>query len=345
MAVIRRDILRDELSLKQFTEGINLLKRDFSAGVTTQTLGFSGHPIPVSAYDQFVIWHSVAMATPTPPDPELNPRGRNAAHSGPVFLPWHRFMLLLLEGHLQRVLDDPTFGLPYWDWAADGDHDTADQLQSALWKDTAIGGTGTPVVDGPFGFDEQHPERSFRVLFSEDVVSGQLSALLQGRGLFRQLGQTPGYSELPTTAHVRHVLANEGTYDEADWNDRSGGFRNMLEGWRSLEPPVRRVELHNRVHVWVGGDMGPATSPNDPVFFLNHCNVDRIWEAWMLEHGRSYLPDDTVADAPIGHRPNDEIRSLVTTVTTTPAAMLDLSSLYTYDTLPQGSGGVRIPVS
>ena len=35
--------------------------------------------------------------------------------------------------------------------------------------------------------------------------------------------------------------------------------------------------MHNLVHRWVGGSMGPGTSPNDPVFFLHHCNVDRIW--------------------------------------------------------------------
>lgn len=25
------------------------------------------------------------------------------------------------------------------------------------------------------------------------------------------------------------------------------------------------------------GDMGPATSPNEPLFFLHHANVDRVW--------------------------------------------------------------------
>jgi tyrosinase len=57
-------------------------------------------------------------------DGDLTPPGqgdRNAAHRGPVFLPWHRFMLILLELQLQRVLSDPDFGLPYWDWAADGE--------------------------------------------------------------------------------------------------------------------------------------------------------------------------------------------------------------------------------
>lgn len=28
--------------------------------------------------------------------------------------------------------------------------------------------------------------------------------------------------------------------------------------------------------------MGPMTSPNDPVFFVHHCNVDRIWYNWQV---------------------------------------------------------------
>jgi tyrosinase len=334
MAIMRRNILTDEVPLKKFCEGVNLLKEDFSAGVTTQTLGLDGAARPVSAYDQFVIWHYVAMNTLTPND-DTNTRDRNSAHRGSIFLPWHRFMLLLLEQHLQRVLGDKTFGLPYWDWAADGDHQPVEeQPRLALWKDSGIGGTGTPVKDGPFGFDEGHPERSFRVFFFEDLISGELAVPLSGgRGLVRQLGAARIARDLPTTVQVSQVLQTQTTYDEPEWNVDSGGFRNVLEGWRPFATG-RAAELHNRVHVWIGGDMGPGTSPNDPAFYLNHCNVDRIWEAWMVKHGRSYLPADTTAGAPVGHRLNDKIISLITTMTTTPAEMLDVGNLYSYDVLP-----------
>lgn len=38
--------------------------------------------------------------------------------------------------------------------------------------------------------------------------------------------------------------------------------------------------------------MGDATSPNDPVFFLHHCYIDRLWEKWRKQHPTSapYLP-------------------------------------------------------
>jgi tyrosinase len=53
--------------------------------------------MPVSTYDLFVWWHHRAMDTFTPP----TQGDRNAAHRGPVFLPWHRLMLVLLELQLQ----------------------------------------------------------------------------------------------------------------------------------------------------------------------------------------------------------------------------------------------------
>jgi tyrosinase len=40
------------------------------------------------------------------------------------------------------------------------------------------------------------------------------------------------------------------------------------------------------VHVWVGGTMGfIATAPADPVFWMHHCNIDRLW--WDWQQGRT----------------------------------------------------------
>lgn len=38
------------------------------------------------------------------------------AHEGPAFLTWHRGYLLYVETEIQKMLNDPTFALPYWDW-------------------------------------------------------------------------------------------------------------------------------------------------------------------------------------------------------------------------------------
>ncbi len=38
--------------------------------------------------------------------------------------------------------------------------------------------------------------------------------------------------------------------------------------------------IHGGVHVWVGGIMSTFLSPADPVFWLHHANLDRLWWNW-----------------------------------------------------------------
>lgn len=318
MSVTRRNILQDSAVLRNYCDGVKKLKNEFT-GPTTRDLNIPGPAQPVSTYDLIVVWHVIAMMTPTPsPTP---PEGRNAAHRGPVFLPWHRFMLRQLELNLQRVLGDQNFGLPYWDWAADGEKQPEDQINSPLFKPEALGGSGVPITTGPFVFDPGDSS-SFRVRIDTDS-NGDLEQT--NRGLERELGQD--IATLPNKADVAGALQVT-PYDQTPWTASSAGFRNQVEGWVGADGPG----LHNRVHVWIGGDMSPASSPNDPVFFLNHCNVDRIWEAWMQQHGRAYLPAQTAPGSLKGHRLNDQLWSLISP-STTPAAVLDVSADYVYDSL------------
>src|SRR5262245_39493436 len=184
MAVVRRNILTNATARDAYIRGVKRLKQEFLQ---------PGQP---SSYDLFVVWHHRTMMRMTPPG---NPAGRNAAHRGPVFLPWHRHMLIALEQQLQRVLNDPAFGLPYWDWAADGDRPAAQQLQSPLWGPACMGGSGDPVATGPFAFNAGVPQ-SWRVRV-ETTSSGGLRAV--NRGLQRALAGD--VTTLPTGSQVRSV--------------------------------------------------------------------------------------------------------------------------------------------
>jgi len=43
--------------------------------------------------------------------------------------------------------------------------------------------------------------------------------------------------------------------------------------------------VHGAVHVWVGGTMGfIATAPADPIFWMHHANIDRLWWEWQQGH-------------------------------------------------------------
>jgi tyrosinase len=67
---------------------------------------------------------------------------------------------------------------------------------------------------------------------------------------------------LPSVAQINSLDANTNlSYTQ---------FTSLLEGY------------HNTVHGWVGGTMNDITvSPADPVFWMHHTEIDRIWAAWQ----------------------------------------------------------------
>lgn len=298
---MRPNILTSSSARQRYVQGVLLLKAQFT-GVTTTMLGIAGPSRPVSTWDRFVAWHHAAMGF---------------AHSGPLFLPWHRLMLRTLEQLLQQALRDVNFGLPYWDWAADGQRTRAQQLGSALWANNCMGSAAV----GPGAFTLS----AFPIRLAANAQN-QLVQVNRALRRDRGVGVTGLLNpSLPNRVATAAALATT-PYDSPPWNQGSLGFRNRVEGW------IPSNDLHNRVHVWVGGDMLPSASPNDPVFYLNHCNVDRIWEAWMQRNGRSYRPTNTTANAPVGHRLNDPMASPFGG-SITPAQVLNMLSVYTYDSL------------
>jgi tyrosinase len=55
---------------------------------------------------------------------------------------------------------------------------------------------------------------------------------------------------------------------------------------------------HNFVHVDIGGLMqSPSTAGRDPIFWLHHSNIDRLWEVWLSLPGSLRLTDPGGASA------------------------------------------------
>jgi hypothetical protein len=122
----------------------------------------------------------------------------------------------------------------------------------------------------------------------------------QGPELRRRIGAT---SSLPSPADIDNLLRI---------NDYAQ-FRAALEN------------IHNNVHSWIGGSMGGGTSPNDPIFFLNHTNVDRLWAQWQSLHPQVPQYPFNNANQPMN------MENMLPTVT--PNQVLNNSALgYTYDT-------------
>jgi tyrosinase len=216
-------------------------------------------------YDPFVSMHEHNIA---------------AGHFGPAFFAWHREYLSNFEQALWNIKNDQSIALPYWDWSVDN------SSSSSIWGSDFMGGNGNSgldwqVTDGPFAFNTGQ--------WPLNIRSGSEPYPY----LVRQLGESRYTRSLPTPANVQDTLQAT-PYDVSPWNSTSGsGFRNRSEGYI----PSGSFGMHTRVHTWVGGSMTTWTSPNDPVFWLHHCFMDKLWADWQMMHQdqAKYLPDGGAA--------------------------------------------------
>ena len=291
----------------------------------------------LSYYDQFVRFHQLTVLRD-----RLGP-GYSAAHDAPAFLPWHRKLLLLFESALrEQVGADLT--LPYWDWTDASSLDVlfADDFMGPYLGDAA---DNYAVTRGPFH------KGAFPVNILPQPIGGDTMA----QSPFTFLTRGPKTIGLPTAAEVEALLAVS-RYDAPPYDmmaDKQQSFRAYLGGVPMGGPPI----LHSAVHAWLGGewtaayyDMGyqSATttfvgsmtaldsSPNDPVFFIHHCYVDKLWAQWEKRYGNRYEP---ASGANTGWNLNDELYPYteypaIARGSITNASMLDIAALgYTYDDL------------
>jgi len=275
-------------------------------------------------YDEYVHWHHAVMTPSVWPFEPRDAFYRNAAHRGPSFLPWHREFLLQVEADLRAI--DSSIAIPYWDWTADAA--MPDPSASPIWDEQFLGGNGVEaddwrVASGPFAYSKGN----------WPIPEGH-----DGPALRRQFGVSA--PTLPITEDLALALG-EIFYDTPNFN--SGpftiGFRNRLEGWVTQRGDSRvktaGSQLHNRVHVWVGGSMLLMTSPNDPVFFLHHCFLDKVWADWQARQRKDnpeasphYAPEE---GGPAGHNIDDQLKPWERTI----RQVLDIAQLgYSYEQPP-----------
>jgi tyrosinase len=70
---------------------------------------------------------------------------------------------------------------------------------------------------------------------------------------------------------------------EAFGSTRPFGQNGVAPGWQRRAGAMTELEFnpHAGVHLRLGGDMAVVElSARDPIFFLHHANVDRLWSAW-----------------------------------------------------------------
>lgn len=66
----------------------------------------------------------------------------------------------------------------------------------------------------------------------------------------------------------------------------ASGVWNFQRGTTNAFEPQLEYAPHNQLHNLIGGEMANMTSPRDPIFYLHHANIDRLWHAWALPDGK-----------------------------------------------------------
>ncbi|RZB53617.1 polyphenol oxidase I, chloroplastic-like [Glycine soja] len=190
-------------------------------------------------------------------------------HRSWFFFPFHRWYLYFFERTLGKLIGDPNFALPFWNW------DSVEGMQipsyfnnpnSSLYHQLRNQNHLPPhVVDlnynklDPNDDTPSHQQVSYNLAFMyKQMVLASTKELFMGSPF--RLGDNP------------------------------------TPGMGSIE-----AAPHNTVHTWVGAadkphheDMGAFyTAARDPIFYAHHPNSDRLWGLWKtLEGGRKDYSDD-----------------------------------------------------
>jgi len=196
------------------------------------------------------------------------------AHGNSQFFPWHRAYLKTLEEKMQQF--HPCVTMPWWDWTQD---QTAISPYNFKWTSVVSEGNeglwghinGNSAQMGSFETDATNP--------SWDLPSGWPVGS-------RSSSMNPS-SSLPSSGTVFNYLARSSF-------GSPGNFK-------AFEGP------HGSPHVMIGGNMGGGRSPADPIFWLHHAGVDRLWYDWQALHapGTDYDANPTVVLSPFTYTPND----------------------------------------
>jgi Common central domain of tyrosinase len=240
-----------------------------------------------SKWDEYVAIHWMIQDAFAPGDSFVNfGHGGNGSYS---FLSWHRYFLFQFEKDLQALV--PGVMLPYWDWTN----------PASIMTDTFLGPNGTVASEVRTGyFAANAPGTPGNLgtpvpLWWPGSLTGWILPASFGDGagaLRRGLGPV---GDLPTANDLRQTLAKT-TYPS---------FQNALESGSGL-PSFPGQQMHNGLHGWLGGAFGqmsdPSYSPFDPIFYLHHCNIDRLWTMWQMDGHANEYPNTGGQD---NHRRND----------------------------------------
>jgi tyrosinase len=229
-------------------------------------------------------------------------------HGNWWFLPWHRAYLGYFERTCRQLSGDPEFALPYWDWTE------TSRIPAVMFDDVL-----DPNNDAYIATFEEF-KKAFEVQLAKMWASFTPSqkAQLERRGYksvahfwLQELYEPPAddlslKSMFRARGHARGLTADSPdfipddkrtavslstietalltpTFARDPFKDDAAGFGSTKAQFHQHgrhRQGLLESQPHNNVHGAVGGFMSDFLSPVDPIFFLHHTNIDRLWDVW-----------------------------------------------------------------
>ncbi|HSH05292.1 MAG TPA: tyrosinase family protein [Anaerolineae bacterium] len=290
---------------KQFVDGIVLLKQTTATSALpgaqrADYQSFCPTEYERNLYDYYVELHISAFTTMG------SAPMSTMAHGAPHFLPWHRYLLLRMEKDMQTVLNDPTFTLPYWDWddCSPGKEDGSNpcpQLFELDFLGSHGGATDDEAIVQGYLIDQGYEvnvwvDNTLLTIYNTDGIRCGSRPLQRQTGTNQETnGLPPSSIETIDDGYLRPLYDIE-PYDACSTDDTIS-FRMFLEGFRPTDTDIfcfsaGNCARHGLGHTYIGGDMSFGGAVPEPIFFLHHANVDRIWAMWQDNNRQN--PDTAV---------------------------------------------------
>jgi tyrosinase len=233
-------------------------------------------------------------------------------HGNWWFLVWHRGYIGWFEQICRELSGDPQFALPYWDWTQEPRVPAAMYDDVLTPNDPAFIAKATefkskfegPVASYWNGLNNaqigQLLNRGLRFPadlwfdINDDPRGGMFFEPPIARGLTKEKPGLDIDPDVLRAVSLPTLLNALSPRDFITFGSARTAFHSGLTGSGVLEG-----QPHNLVHNCVGGAYNtPPTggfmqanlSPVDPLFFLHHANIDRLWDLWTRKQKAFSLP-------------------------------------------------------
>jgi tyrosinase len=240
-------------------------------------------------------------------------------HGSWYFLPWHRGFVKALEDNVRAAIvqagGPADWALPYWNYFKKGQAKLPPAFATPHWPD---GADNNPLFVAP----RYGPHGDGKVVVPVGQIN--LDALNDPDFTGVAIGGSPGFGGVDTGyAHNGNV---------------HGGLETQPHDWvHGLVGGAR-----NNDRQFPGAMSVPSSAGLDPIFWLHHANIDRLWASWLRPPTTHADPTDRTwirGPASIGEHKFQLPTPDGTTWTYTPADVIDTTVLgYEYDDLsPTGA--------